>query len=223
MKRILLVFSILFLVAGCQKAPQQQLDYKEQEYALLPKVAPVEVSIIGSNDSKDLFQNAVFGSGVVIDPDGFVLTNNHVVLDKYNYAVVFNDGRKVGAQVVYSNATTDLAVLKLIGAGKYQAAELGDSSKLHVDDKVFTLGNGRGNQVANFKDGEVLDLNASISAGTEKLSGLIQTSMRLDSGDSGSPLFNLTGQVVGINVATGEDGSFAIPYEKLREVIKILK
>ncbi|MBC8130859.1 MAG: Do family serine endopeptidase [Rhizobiaceae bacterium] len=138
------------------------------------------------------------GSGFVIDPSGIVITNNHVIADADEITVNFADGSKLDAEIVGIDAKTDIAVLKVQPAAPLKAVRLGDSEKLRIGDWVMAIGNpfGLGGTVTV---GIVSARGRNINAGP--YDSFIQTDAAINRGNSGGPLFDMNGDVVGINTA----------------------
>ena len=170
------------------------------------------------------YNNAIgAGTGIVIDPNGVVLTNNHVISGATDInAFSIGDGRTYGVDVVGYDRTQDVAVLQLRGAGGLPAAAIGGG--VSVGEHLTALGNaGGGGGAPTAVSGRVVAVNQSVSAtdtltgATENLRGLIQVDAAIKPGDSGGPLVNQGGQVVGMNTAATESykmsggQGFAIP------------
>jgi serine protease Do len=166
-------------------------------------------------------QNSL-GSGVIINRDGTILTNNHVVQNADEILVRLSDGRKLQAKVVGSDPKTDVAVIKIVTAGDYPTAPLGNSERLEVGEWVLAVGNpfGLGQTVTA---GIVSAKGRVIGAGP--YDDFIQTDASINPGNSGGPLFNLNGEVVGINtaiIASGQGIGFAIPINMAKNSVNQL-
>ena len=159
------------------------------------------------------------GSGVIINSDGTILTNNHVVEGAKEVTVTLADKEEFKGEVVGRDPKTDLAVLKISAGKKLTAANLGDSEQLQVGDWVLAVGNpfGLGNTVTS---GIVSAKGRVIGAGP--YDDFIQTDASINPGNSGGPLFNMKGEVVGINTAIisgGQGIGFAIPVNTAKPLI----
>ncbi|HUV59327.1 MAG TPA: DegQ family serine endoprotease [Desulfatiglandales bacterium] len=166
------------------------------------------------------------GSGVVVSKDGYILTNNHVVADADEILVTFSEEEKYDAKIVGRDPKTDLALIKIKVDDPIPAAVLGDSDTLQVGDWVVAIGNpfGLGSTVTA---GIVSAKGRTIGAGP--YDDFIQTDASINPGNSGGPLFNLNGEVVGINTAIVAPGGgnvgigFAIPINIANYVMSQLK
>ena len=159
------------------------------------------------------------GSGVIINPDGTILTNNHVVEDAKEVIVTLTDKKEYKAMVVGRDPKTDLAVLKIESDGSLPAAAMGDSEDLKVGDWVVAIGNpfGLSHTVTS---GIVSAKGRVIGAGP--YDDFIQTDASINPGNSGGPLFNMKGEVIGINTAIipfGQGIGFAIPVNTAKPLI----
>ncbi len=172
------------------------------------------------------------GSGFIISSDGLVLTNRHVVLDKEaDYTVFTNDGRKFSAKVLARDPVQDLAILKIDPAGeKLPTVKLGDSSKLEIGQTVIAIGNALGEFRNTVSVGVISGLGRTVTASgdglVETIEDVIQTDAGINKGNSGGPLFNLRGEVIGINTAMASDAEnigFAIPISKAKRAIESVK
>jgi serine protease Do len=161
------------------------------------------------------------GSGVIVDPRGYILTNNHVVENAATVEVRLSDDRKFPGTIVGRDAKTDLAVLKIdVPAGSLPVAALGDSDKLRAGQWAIAIGNPFG-----------LDRTVTIGhisatgrthVGVATYEAFIQTDASINPGNSGGPLLNIEGKVIGINtaiVSSGQGIGFSIPINMAREIM----
>jgi len=167
------------------------------------------------------------GTGVVLSEEGYIVTNCHVVEDAQSIQILFHDDRVLDAQLVGLDAVSDLAVL-WVEADDLTVATLGDSSSLRVGDAVVAIGDPLGVELrGTMTDGIVSAINRDVSVGG-RVMNLIQTNAALNSGNSGGPLINCYGQVVGINTmkmgdtmsTAGVEGlGFAIPSNTVSKIV----
>jgi putative serine protease PepD len=177
--------------------------------AVSPSVVSINVAVRGGTGT---------GSGVILDKDGSILTNAHVVQGATRISVQFSDGRRVDARLVGADADRDVAVIRLDNASNLTPATLGTNTALRVGDPVLAFGSPLGLD-GSVSAGIVSALNRQVEGRTSNLTDMIQTDAAINPGNSGGPLVNAAGQVVGINTAiatTGESGGnigvgFAIP------------
>ncbi|HMB65816.1 MAG TPA: trypsin-like peptidase domain-containing protein [Patescibacteria group bacterium] len=167
------------------------------------------------------------GSGFIVSSDGYVVTNRHVVSDPgAEYTVITSDQKKYQAEVKARDEVLDIAVLKIKGE-EFPTVELGNSSDLQVGQTVIAIGNALGEFRNTVSTGVISGLSRSITAGgttgeMERLSGMIQTDASINQGNSGGPLLNIDGQVIGINTAMAsgaENIGFAIPVNEVKNSI----
>jgi S1-C subfamily serine protease len=173
------------------------------------------------------------GTGIVLTSSGEVLTNNHVIQGATSVKVLVpGTSRSYKASVVGYSMSGDVAVLQLSGASGLATVSVGDSASLHVGQRVTAVGNARGRGTLTRSTGKITALGRTITAGdgvnSERLVGLIQTDAALQPGDSGGPLLDESGRVVGIDTAatTGftfqstAGGGYAIPIARAVAVAK---
>ncbi|MGE3834790.1 MAG: S1C family serine protease [Acidimicrobiia bacterium] len=173
------------------------------------------------------------GTGIVLTADGEILTNAHVVEGATRITVTLpGEVKSREAELVGSDADSDLALLKIAGVSGLTPAELGDSSELAVGDDVVAIGNAlalRGGPTVT--RGIVSALDRTLDAGAQTMTGLLQTDASISSGNSGGPLVNAAGQVIGINTAvatsngnsSAENVGFAIPVNAANPIVERLR
>jgi serine protease Do len=169
------------------------------------------------------FKQNGLGTGFIIDKDGYIVTNNHVVKDADKIKVVLKDEREFDAEIVGRDPQTDLALIKIDATTELPTVRLGSSAKLQVGEWVAAIGSPFG-------------LEQTVTAGIVSAKGrvigsgpyddFIQTDASINPGNSGGPLINMNGEVVGINtaiIAGGQGIGFAIPIDLANNIIKQLK
>jgi S1-C subfamily serine protease len=167
------------------------------------------------------------GSGVIFDPRGYILTNDHVIAGAQEIRVVLSDGRQFTGRVLGRSPSNDIAVVKIDGEN-LPVAPLGDSDQLRVGQWVVAIGNALGLEGGpTVTAGVVSALDRTIDPGFGEpaIGPLIQTDAAINPGNSGGPLVDLAGRVVGINSAkiqTAEGIGFAIPINKAKEIVQQL-
>ncbi|MBI2264838.1 MAG: trypsin-like peptidase domain-containing protein [Armatimonadetes bacterium] len=191
------------------------------------KIKPSVVAIHTVAQRRDMIGGEMkgIGSGVIFDSSGYILTNTHVVRNATNITVTLANGRKFHGVVVNASGEYDLAVIKINGAGKLQAAAFGDSDRLELGQLSIAIGNPMhfGWTVTT---GVVSAVGRKVRAGSIIYTNLIQTDAAINPGNSGGPLINSKGEVIGINtlVYTGNEMSsaqglsFAIPSNTARQI-----
>ncbi|MFP4354424.1 MAG: trypsin-like peptidase domain-containing protein [Phycisphaerae bacterium] len=216
------------ITLGRSQAARSELAKLSREYGHLSQmfrltvdaVAPavVEIHVYGGSGSVRAGRQVQYGlgSGVIIDADfGYVLTNHHVIADADRLEVVLQDGRRLTAEWSRSDEATDLAVLKIAPA-RLVAAPLGDSAEVEVGDLVLAIGapDGLSQSVTS---GIISAIGRTAVGSTDSYRDFMQTDAAINKGNSGGPLVNLRGEVIGINTAIhsrsgGYEGiGFAIP------------
>jgi serine protease Do len=167
------------------------------------------------------------GSGFIIDDQGRILTNNHVVRDAESIKVTLNDGRTFKATTVGTDPATDVAVIKIEGS-KLPVLPLGDSDKLRIGDWAIAIGNPLGDLRGSVTVGIISAQgrsNLNIFGGTPDYQDFIQTDASINFGNSGGPLCNIRGEAIGINTAINTSGQgigFAIPINLAKHVAEQL-
>ncbi len=248
----------VFLVSGCFSEDRNSELFDSRETAITraietiaPAVAGIHVTQVrrrSSNLYLDPFWGGFFqnprpykvesmGSGVIISPDGYVVTNAHVVENAYEIIVILSGGEEYKASIIGVDDPTDVALLKLSGSD-FPYADLADSNDLILGEWVIAMGNPLG----LFSVGNKATATAGILSGTNMDFGLkesgrvyqdmLQTDASINQGNSGGPLVNSLGQVIGLNTfimtgsgySTGSIGiGFAIPINRVKEVSEELK
>lgn len=192
------------------------------------KAKPAVVTVINQMQSRrGFFANGsaptASGSGVIVDPRGYIVTNNHVVEGEQSLQVIYIDGTKADVAVVGTDPIADIAVLK--AEGKIPAAaEFGDSSALEPGQLAIAIGSPLG----DFRGTVTLGIVSALNRRVGRQNGLIQTDAAINNGNSGGPLLNALGQVIGINtlvVRSTSEGNvaeglgFAIPSNQVRQIV----
>lgn len=166
------------------------------------------------------------GSGVIVDPNGYILTNSHVINNgnAEKLTVSYSNDESAEAEIVWFDQTLDLAVIKT-GQTALPAADLGNSDDVQVGDKAIAVGNPLGLDLqSTLTSGYISGLDRTINIqGGNIMDGLIQTDAAINSGNSGGPLLNAKGEVIGINTArpqTADGIGFAIPINSAKPIIE---
>jgi Do/DeqQ family serine protease len=163
------------------------------------------------------------GSGVIVDQEGYILTNNHVIEEAQSITVRLSDARKFSARLIGRDPKTDLAVLKVESGGPLPVARLGDSDRLRVGQWAIAIGNPFG--LDRTVTVGIISATGRTRVGVVAYESFIQTDASINPGNSGGPLLNLDGQVVGINtaiVAAGQGIGFSIPVNMAKDVMRQL-
>ena len=201
--------------------------------AVVEKVSPSVVSIITSSGGSSRFMaSQAAGTGMIISSDGYVLTNKHVVKGASSVMVITSDGRTFNdVKVLGSDPLNDVAFLKIAGAKDLPRVTIGDSKTVRPGQSVIAIGNALGQYQNTVTSGIISGLGRPVVAGSgesgsedpESLTDLLQTDAAINSGNSGGPLLNMQGQVIGINTAVAQDAQsigFAIPIGATKGMIR---
>ena len=172
------------------------------------------------------------GTGFIVSEDGMVLTNKHVASDtEAEYTIVMSNGKEYSAKILSKDPVQDLAVLKIDSTDKFKPLKLGNSDDIQIGQSVIAIGNALGEFQNTVSVGVISGLGRTVVAsggtiGTETLEDIIQTDAAINQGNSGGPLLNLKGEVIGINTAvatTGQSIGFAISIDKAKKDIEQVK
>ena len=201
---------------------------------VVDKVSDSVVSIVTTTKSNSYYggqsvTGSAAGTGVIVSENGYILTNKHVIEGASKITVVLDDGTAYeDVEVVEVDPLNDIAFLKIKDASGLSAAKLGDSKTVSVGQQVIAIGNALGVYQNSVTSGVISGtgrtLTASDSTGSsyETLSDMIQTDAAINSGNSGGPLVNAAGEVIGINTATSstaENMGFAIPISSIKGML----
>jgi len=199
--------------------------YSKAVIAVVEAIGPAVVSIsIGQETQQSEFEPMGAGSGFAVTPDGYLLTNSHVVAEAKKIEVGFIDGARRQATLIGMDASTDLAVVRVNAAG-LPYAELGESSDLRVGQLVIAMGNPLGFQ-STVSTGVISALGRTLRSQMGRLiENIIQHTAPLNPGNSGGPLLDAKGRVVGINtaiIAMAQGIGFSIPSNTVKWVVSQL-
>jgi len=201
--------------SALQKESVVSGDVSSLAEKVVQAVGPAVVNILNNQQPTQGFfgqtQSTSAGSGVIIDAKGDILTNYHVVAGEQDLSVTFANGKTVPATLVGSDESNDLAVIK-VNVTVPAVARFGDSSKLQPGETVLAIGNALGDLQNTVTEGIVSALgrtlpNGNDPSGQQTLQNLIQTDAAINHGNSGGPLVDLTGAVIGINTAVVRSSS----------------
>ena len=197
------------------------------------KVTPSVVSIVTETSVQSFFGESsgqAAGTGIIVSSDGYILTNKHVISGAKTIQVVTSDGQIFeNASVTATDPLNDVAFIKVNGSD-LKAANLGDSKTITAGQQVVAIGNALGEFQNTITSGIVSGTGRSLTASdgsstssTETLTDMIQTDAAINSGNSGGPLINAAGEVIGINTATSSSANsigFAIPISSIKGMLK---
>ena len=246
-------FVVYFLLTGVGTKNKETSENTKQIETRQENTKPIEIkenesmesvvvkksidSVVGINTVSKVTRQSFFGpqsgyvegigSGSIVSDDGYIVTNSHVVSDgeAKEINVLFNNGETAPAELVWNDASLDLAIIKVASDNEnLKAIDIGDSDEIGVGDRVVAIGNPLGFELqSTVTSGIISGLNRSVSFNTGvQMDGLMQTDAAINSGNSGGALLNSKGQLIGINTAKAgnSDGiGFAIPINSVKPVI----
>lgn len=223
----LLFKDILPTVAGVSTAPEKQPTEEQQGVAAVRQAKAAVVNIVGILPGRSGEPaEARIGTGFIVGSDGYIVTNHHIIRDVTGELnVIFVDGSRSVATVVGSDAFTDTALLKINAAG-LTTLPFGNSDQLETGQTVFAIGNSYGEFQNTVTRGVISGLGRILSPKEEgrRLQNLIQTDAAIYSGNSGGPLINLKGEVIGMNTLKDSSGfGFSVPINTVSTIINQLK
>jgi 2-alkenal reductase len=199
-------------VGGSWQIPAEQ----QAVVKIVEQVGPAVVTVVNRIESGG-FGGEASGSGVIIDKEGRIITNNHVIegASEGSISVIYQNGETAPARLIGADAISDLAVLK-VDSNVPAFAQLGDSTQLRAGETVIAIGSALGDFKNTVTVGVISGLNRTLRGnGAFNMENMIQTDAAINSGNSGGPLINLSGQVIGINTAvvrsTSSVGGSALP------------
>lgn len=224
MRRLVLVgVALLSGASAWADAPKSTADVVS---AVMPSVVMIQQRGMATDNGVPVVRDEL-GTGFIVDPSGLIVTNRHVIEGAFSISVDLSDGTHLPAKLVGMGTNFDIAVLKIDAGRPLQTVNIGDSDKLRVGDTVLAIGNPLG-FTRTVTKGIVSAFNRDI--GMSAYDDLIQSDASVNHGNSGGPLFNEAGEVIGINQAIHtQDGggsigiSFAIPANQAKFVLQNIK
>lgn len=215
-----LLTALLFTVDSYAATPDHESTVK-----VYKQVAPSTVFITSAYLTREHLpqgENTGIGSGILLDQDGTILTNSHVVYGATKITVMLHDNLRLPADLVGIDPVTDLAILRVpLPKGKYTVAQFGDSDRVEIGEQVLAIGHPFGLGYA-LTTGVVSGFGRTPEAGEIFHDWIIQTSAAINPGNSGGPLVDSEGRVIGINTALlvgAQNIGFAIPINTVKEVL----
>ena len=184
---------------------------------------PLEELLFGRSGGVEKRESGALGSGFVVSEDGYIVTNNHVVSNADEIFVKFSDGREYKTKLIGTSSEVDIAVLKIEANEKFKPLEFSDSDKIEIGQWSIAFGNPMG--LNDSMTVGVISASGRSSLGIEEIENFIQTDAAINQGNSGGPLIDINGKVIGVNTAilSTSGGSvglgFAIP-SNLASVVK---
>ena len=205
---------------------KSQNVYQAVTEKAMPSVVGITTTTISTNNRFAIpTESEGVGTGIIVDANGYILTNSHVISDGQanTVNVLFNDGTTSSGTVAWYDSQLDMAIVKVNKTG-LTPAELGNSDKVTTGDIAIAIGNPLGLDLQrSVTQGIISGLDRTIETEQGTMTGLIQTDASINSGNSGGPLLNQNGQVIGINTAKASQGEglgFAIPINSAKPIVE---
>jgi len=207
--------SVNAVSAVSRPASLESGDVSALSVDVVRRVGPAVVSILNNQQPSTSFfgttRSTSAGSGIIIDKNGYILTNYHVIAQEQNLRVTFSNGTSTTATLVGGDPTNDIAVIK-VSTPVPAVAEFGDSSQTRTGEIVIAIGNALGDLQNTVTEGVISGMGRSLPNGNDptgnsSLQNLLQTDAAINHGNSGGPLVNLSGRVIGINTAVVRSAS----------------
>ncbi|KGK87684.1 trypsin-like peptidase domain-containing protein [Clostridium sp. HMP27] len=209
--------------------PKEALSIPEVVKKVSPAVVSVSTKSIVRQWGRDFGVQEGIGSGFIINNEGYILTNYHVISGAQEVRIIFNDSKAVNAKIINYDSVQDIAVVKVDGNIKVPGVvELGDSDKVQVGESVVAIGNPLGKEfIGTVTRGIISATNRGVEVEKGRTQNFLQTDAAINPGNSGGPLINTLGQVIGINTAKiteqGVEGiGFSIPINTVKQRLTAL-
>jgi len=214
--------------------PDEPLEYQHTDVVgavekVTPAVVGISNAVAAMNRGQEVYMERATGSGVIIDPEGYIITNQHVIEEADRLDVIFDDGSTATAEIMGQDSLTDLAVIKVDTEESLEYAQISDSKSVRPGETVIAIGNPLGVIFQHtVTKGVVSAVERQVPIpGSEYQYTFMQTDAAINEGNSGGPLVNLRGDIIGINSAKIQDPliegiGFAIPSTTVARVVNDL-
>ena len=184
---------------------------------------PLEELLFGRSGGEEKRESGALGSGFVVSEDGYIVTNNHVVSNADEIFVKFSDGREYKTKLIGTSPEVDIAVLKIESNEKFKPLEFSDSDKVEIGQWSIAFGNPMG--LNDSMTVGVVSASGRSSLGIEEIENFIQTDAAINQGNSGGPLIDINGQVIGVNTAilSTSGGSVGLGFAIPSNLVSVVK
>ena len=184
---------------------------------------PLEELLFGRSGGEEKRESGALGSGFVVSEDGYIVTNNHVVSNADEIFVKFSDGREYKTKLIGTSPEVDIAVLKIESNEKFKPLEFSDSDKVEIGQWSIAFGNPRG--LNDSMTVGVVSASGRSSLGIEEIENFIQTDAAINQGNSGGPLIDINGKVIGVNTAilSTSGGSVGLGFAIPSNLVSVVK